>query len=473
MTKVVVIGGGISGLVAAYRLRKLDPTVEIVVVERDRRLGGKILTEQRQGFVIEGGADRIPAHDNIVAPLCVELGLGHALQRRDPRQAQVMVKHHGALYPLPLTLGELQPTDLATLTEHPLISLTGKQRLRRDATAPAQLQSIKPDETVAAFVNRTLGREIYDKLVEPLVSSIYANSGDQLSAAALFAQWRRLEQSYGSLLNSLQAEPTAVSHQPAAASSALVGGMATLVQALSQQLPEDAVITGERVTYLRRNRTRRGYMIALDSGDVLTADALIITTPAYITARLVDSLDATLASLHGTIPYASVASVALAYTQLDASALSNALEGYGYVLPHWTNSDVRACAYSSNLWPNRAPAGAFLLQVALGRYGQRDVTECSDAELLALARQEVGETLGLTASPTFSRIYRWPLALPQYTLGHGARVAQIEERQRHHPGLFLAGAAYRGLDIADCVRDGERAAHAVMYYLHANQSLTA
>lgn len=491
MSSVVIIGGGISGLAAAYRLHKLDPTLDLTLIERDQRLGGKILTEQVDGFVIEGAPDSFLARKARGVGLCEELGIAQTLYGRDPRHSGSFVKYGGALHPLPAGLSGMIPTNLQALADNPLISPAGKERLAQEVNLPPAPQNSEyADESVAAFVSRRLGREVYEKLVEPLMSGIYAGNGDQLSLAATFPQLRQLEIKHGSLLKGLTSAgpnglPGVRAHKAPAESGgqsvnatspnyppfvSFPGGMGTLVQAILDHLPATALRRGVGVTYVRRNRTRPGYMTVLDNGAVVVADALIVTTPAFATAQLVDSLDPVLAVAHAAIPYASSAIVTLAYnldtiTRGRYSDLAQIPNGYGYVIPRIANSDVLACTLSSNKWAGRAPEEAFLLRVYLGRYGQRDVTHCRDNELFNLARQEVQETLAIDATPILQRIHRWPLSMPQYILGHLDRLAQIERRLSHHPGLFLAGAAYRGVGIPDCIHAGETAAQAAVDYL--------
>lgn len=461
MTQVVIIGGGMSGLAAAYRLHKLDPTLKLTLIERDERLGGKILTDALNGFVLEGAADSFLARKPRGVGLCEELGIADQLYGRDPRHAKTFVKADGALYPLPAGLSGMIPTNLEALANNPLISPAGKERLAQEVTLPPRPKSAdNDDESVASFVSRRLGREVYEKLVEPLMSGIYAGDGDQLSLAATFPQLRQLELNHGSLLKGLTAVPeSSSSGQKYPPFVSLPGGMATLVQAILDQLPTNTIVTGRSVATISRN-ANHAYRIALADGASLEADALILATPAFVTAHLLEPVDATLAAAHAAIPYASSAIVTLAYEEAIPQP-----EGYGYVIPRIANSDVLACTISSNKWHGRAPAAGLLVRVYLGHYGQRDVTQDSDAELLALAQQEVAETLDLTATPTFHRIYRWPLSMPQYILGHTDRLAQIATCLPNHPGLFLAGAAYRGVGIPDCIREGEDAAQAAIQYL--------
>ncbi|MEZ4866450.1 MAG: protoporphyrinogen oxidase [Caldilineaceae bacterium] len=467
MRDVVIIGGGISGLAAAYRLHKLAPDLFITLVEREAQVGGKLMTEVADGFVIEQAPDSFLARKPRGVGLCEELGIAAELYGRDPHHAdKTAVSFDGALYPLPSGLSGMIPTDLDALANNPLISPAGQARLAQESKLPAA--PLEGDETVANFVARRLGREVYDKLVEPLMSGIYAGDGDQLSLAATFPQLRQLELKHGSLLKGLTAAPTPASSNPGSKAPpyppfvSLPGGMGTLVHTVVEQLEDVQLLTSVSATYLRRNQSRPGYMVALANGEVVMAKTLILATPAFVTADLLVDLDPALAKAHACIPYASSAIVTLAYHHAD---LDRVPEGYGYVVPRIANSDILACTFSSNKWHGRAPEDTLLLRVYIGRYGRRDVTRCTDEELLAMARQEIRTTLKIRTEPLLTRIYRWPLSMPQYMLGHTDLLAEIAARLPHLPGLFLAGAAYRGVGIPDCIREGENAAQAAADYL--------
>jgi oxygen-dependent protoporphyrinogen oxidase len=206
-----------------------------------------------------------------------------------------------------------------------------------------------------------------------------------------------------------------------------------------------------------------GYAVHLADGRTVWADAVVLALPAYATAEIVAELDPALADAHAEIPYASSAIVTLAY---GSDEVERPLDGYGYVVPKVEGSDVLACTWSSNKWDGRAPSGQPLIRVFLGRFGSRDVTELPDDELIGLARDEL-RLLGVDVAPRFARIHRWPRGMPQYTLGHPDRLSRIDVALDAHPGLALAGAAYRGVGIPDCIGSGESAAEAVAHALQA------
>ena len=290
------------------------------------------------------------------------------------------------------------------------------------------------------------------------MSGIYAGDGEQLSLAATFPNLRQLEREHGSVTRGLLAAGGGAAGGPPFLS--LRGGMDELVAALVSRLSRTFLVTGRRVVSVGRANRGRAYELDLADGATIAADAVVLATPAHVTARLVASLDPVLADAHAAIPYGSSALVTLAY---PAAALARPLDGYGYVVPRAEGSDVLACTWTSSKWQGRAPAGQALVRVYLGRFGRRDVTTDSDAELVAAARAEIAATLGPDGHPAVARVHRWPRGMPQYVLGSLDRLAVIERRVAEHPGLALAGAAYRGVGIPDCIASGEAAAERVLH----------
>lgn len=449
--KVVVVGGGIAGLAAARRLESLISDAEIVLVERTERLGGKLLTEKVNGFVVEGGADSFLSRKERGVGLCEELGLEEELIGRHAENARSFVRRGGDLHPLPEGLTGMIPTDLDALAESALLSPEGRARLAAEVDLPPAPPG--GDESIASFVSRRLGREVYEALVEPLMTGIYGGDGEQLSLQATFPNLRTLELEHGSLMRGLLAQSPQPSGYPPFVS--LRSGLGTLVTVLAERLERTRLLTGRAVVRLRRSST--GFEIELEAGELLGADAVVVAVPAFAAAGLLANIDPELAEVHAYIPYASSAVVSLAYRRED---VDHPLDGYGYVVPRAEDSDVLACTWTSSKWEDRAPGGYALVRVYAGRFGGRDVVGDPDDDLVSLAREEV-RLLALEAEPTLVRIHRWPLGMPQYTLGHPERLERIDAALADHPGLALAGAAYRGVGIPDCIHSGEEAARSI------------
>lgn len=460
---VVIIGGGISGLAAAHRLTTRLPQARVTLLEQEPRLGGKIITEQRDGFVIEGGPEALLTAKPGVEALCADLGLGPSLQTPRPESRRSYVLRDGQLRPLPDGLGNLTPTQLWPLVTTPLIPLRGKLRMGLDLVLPRHHDS--GDESLGHFIERRLGREAYTRLVDPLVGGIYAADGHRLSLAATFPHLRRLEQEHGGMIRGTLAArrqaPPATGGKRAAPFQAPQGGLGQLVDALANRLQAAGVHLATASAAGAVHRAGQGYLVTRAAGEAEWADAVICAAPAPAAAGLLEGLDRPLAEHLRAIPYASVATLALAYARQD---IPHPLAGSGYLTPRAEGRPVRACTWVSAKWAERAPADASLIRVSFGGAGLDEILDASDDELLRLAQAELRDVLGITAPPRFSRLFRWPQAMPQYEVGHLERLSSIDACLEHHPGLALAGNAYRGVGLADCLLAGEQAADRLITY---------
>jgi protoporphyrinogen/coproporphyrinogen III oxidase len=471
---VVVLGGGITGLAAAHRLlhARVDivPGLRITLVEADERLGGKIVTEHSDGFVIEGGPDSFLASKPRGIGLCAELSTGERTEMKlsgvTPQRRRAFVLWRGTLHDLPEGLSGLVPTRLAPLARSTLLSPLGKARVALDYLLPAK--RAEGDESLGGFVRRRLGREAWERLVEPLMAGIYAADGDQLSIAATFPQLREAERRSGGLIKGvLAARRVAPAPVPVPESAFLTpaAGLDTLVISLEERLRDAgaALVLGDPAIAVMRSGS--GFDVRLAKGDSLQADAIIVATPAHATADLLAELDPELAAELASIPHASTAIVTLAYRREE---IAHSLDGHGYVIPRAEGSPILACTWSSRKWAGRAPAGWELIRVFIGRAGQEDVLTADDETLVAMALEEVIARLGAAAPASLTRVRRWPRGMPQYLLGHPERVARIEVAAGKHAGLYLAGNAFHGVGLPDCIASGERAADAAAVFLRAS-----
>ncbi len=457
---VVVIGGGIAGLAAAYRLTRLDPPVAVTLIEAEQRLGGKILTEQMDGFTIEGGPDSFLSVKPRGVGLCAELGLVDSLQGTTPRPHRAFVRRGDRLHELPEGLTGLVPTRLGPILRSGLLSPWGKARFVADAVLPASRD--ERDESLAHFVRRRLGREVYARLVEPLMAGIYAGDGEQLSLTATFPRLREGERAHGGLIRGVLASRAAASRADGAPSLPPFvtpsTGLGTLVDALARELrtAHVKIALGTLVDAVERGASSGSdrYQVQLATGDAIGADGIVVAVPAFAAAALLAGFEADLATALDAIPHASSAIVSLAYPESD---IPRALDAHGYVIPRVEGRAALACTWTSAKWRGRAPDGMALIRVFLGRFGQEPLLADDDA-LVATARAELQETLGVAVSPALTRVHRWPNGMPQYTMGHLDRLATIERSLAGDPAIALAGAAYRGVGIPDCIESGEAAA---------------
>ncbi len=459
--RVVVVGGGVAGLAAAHRLAELSGErgvpLELTLLEARGRVGGTIATERAQGFLIEAGPDSFISEKPWALALSERLGLVDRLVRTDDRFRRTYVVRAGRLEPLPDGFQLLAPARLRPFVSSRLFSWPGKLRMAMDLVLPRRLGA--DDESLGSFVRRRLGAEALERVGQPLVAGIYASDPDTLSLAATMPRFLEMERAHRSLILALWRASRRVQGVSGARWSLFVtfaGGMEELVRALAGRLPPGSARLSARVVGLRREGER--WRVGLADGSGLDADAVIVAAEAHQAARMVRSLDLALAHLLEAIPYASSATITLAYRRDE---IRHPLDGFGFVVPRLERRPILACTFSSVKYPGRAPAGHALLRVFVGGAQDGGVLEEDDERIVAAVRGELGELLGITAPPLLTRLHRHPASMPQYQVGHLTTVEAIERRLKGHPGLALAGGAYRGVGISDCVHSGEDAASAV------------
>ena len=454
MRRVAVVGGGVAGLAAALRLVEAGRGIEVLLLEAKDRLGGTIASEGTDGFLIEVGADAFFTEKPWAQALCERAGLGDRLIGTRPGDRRTYVVHGGRLVAVPEGFVLLAPTDPWTVAASPLFSWPGKLRMLLDLVLPRR--SADADESVAAFVRRRLGREAFERVAEPLLGGIYTGDAERLSLRATMPRFVEVERRHRSLILGLRA--TARTHDAGARYSLFmthVEGMGGLVRDLARRLPEGVVRLGAAVEGLARD----GDTWRLAAGGGFTADAVVVAVPAYAAARLLEGLDSKLAGALAAIEYASSATVTLGYRSTE---LPRGLPGFGFVVPAVERRPILACSYPSRKFAGRAPDGHDLVRAFVGGALRADLLELDDERLTALVEAELAHLLGVTARPRLVRVHRHARAMPQYHVGHEERVAAIEARAAAIAGLALAGAAYRGVGVPDCVRSGEAAADAVL-----------
>lgn len=485
--RLTIIGGGIAGLSAAYYASITNYYSQITLLESDSRWGGKITTDRVPfdggQFIIEGGPDTFLASKTWGVALCKELGLDGRLHGTNPHKKNTYVLNKGRLLPLPDGLAMMIPSDVPSILRSRLISWIGKTRMGLDFLLPAK--SVNPDKTGAggdeslgAFVSRRLGREAYENLIEPLMSGIYAGDGDQLSLASTFPYLRDLELKYGSLARgalNMRKQSNGKVQGSRSAFLTPTTGLAEIVEALVESLRSKVDLRlNARVTRITRSDLRPlTFDLELETGKTLETDALILATPAYISGGLLASFDPELASVLKSIPYASTATVSLAYRLGD---IPRDLDGYGYVIPRREGRKALACTWTSTKFPHRAPEGYALIRVFVGRAGESPSPfgrgARGEGELLQVAKEELKLTLGITAQPLLHRVFIWENAMPQYNLGHPEILERIDAALEKYPSLALAGNGYRGIGIPDCIHSGELAVEKVTRDLSRNSDMS-
>lgn len=444
MSHVLVIGGGIAGLAAAHALA---PSGRVTLVEASPRLGGKLHTERIDGFLVEAGADSFGTRRAGALDLVEELGLAGDLVPTSP-EGRVLVLREGRLHELPRGLHLVVPTDLGEVFRSPLLSPLGKARVAFDlARRPARARSTT-DEAVAPFLRRHFGREYVDRIAAPLLSGIHATDPERLSLRGAFPGLAALEDRFGSLIRGARKAPGGPSRVT------LAGGMGSLVAALARRLEEAGVeiVTGRRALALRAAAS--GWRLEIEGGTTLQADGVVVATGPAVAAELlsgagIETGEALAADLR-KVPMATTATVSLGFRRQD---VEHPLDALGLLVPAGEGRALGACTFASSKFPGRAPDGAVLVRAYVAA---PEALAGDDDALVALARLEIRDLLGATGEPLLARVHRFEAANPQYVTGHRARVAGLEAALP--PGLALAGCAYHGVGIPDCIAGGRRAA---------------
>ena len=467
LRSVAVIGGGISGLAAAHRLTELDPSLEIKLFEASDRLGGVLHTEQVEGFLLEHSADNFITNQPWAVDLCRRIGMADELIPTNASQRRAYVVHAGRLEPVPESFLLMAPSRIWPVLRTPILSLRGKLRLVCEPLIPRRRSD--DDENLESFATRRLGREVFERLVQPLIGGIYTADPKKLSLAATLPQFVEMERRWGSLFRGARRQARRQSRDGATSSGARYGlfvaprrGMSQLVEAIATRLPLDAVQRNSRVDDIKRDG-QGGYRISVTRRDkpaqVRRYDALIVAVGAPQAARLLRVVDERLTVLLGEISYAGSAIVLVGYRR---EQIARPLDGFGFVVPLVERRRILACSYSSAKFPGRAPEGHVLLRVFLGGACQPEMLELDDDALKRIAGEELSALLGAGGEPILCRVARWKQTMPQYHVGHLNRVAEIESRVAIHARLELAGNAYRGVGVPYCVRSGERAAERLL-----------
>jgi oxygen-dependent protoporphyrinogen oxidase len=456
---VAIVGGGISGLSAAYALHKRG--VSFRLLEASERFGGVIRTERDAGFVLEGGPDALLAQKPEGIALCRELGLGENLVSTLPTDRAVHVLHRGRLHPLPEGMMLAVPTRIAPFAASSLFSWPAKLRMGFDLVIPRRQD--EADESIASFLRRRLGQECVDRLGEPLLAGIHSGDPERLSMRASFPRFLDLERRHGSLIRGMWAAAAQVPTGKPAGSAfmSLRGGLVDLVEALVARLPEDRLRRGSRVAEVARRSP--GFAVRLADGSAIEALAVILASPPSKTAPLLEPLLPEAARALASITFVSTATVLLGYRR---ESVAHPLAGYGFVVPKGEGLRTSAFTFVSSKLPDRAPDGHVLLRGFLGGARDPDVLDGkSDAALADIVMGEMTPLLGLRGAPVVSRVFRWPATTPQLEVGHLERIAAAECQIATVPGLYLTGAGVRVTGIPDCVADGTKIAEAAAAFV--------
>ncbi|MHA7966005.1 protoporphyrinogen oxidase [Paenibacillus sp. CAU 1782] len=522
--QIVIAGGGITGLSAAYYLEQLCKThnvdADIVVVEKSSRFGGHVHTGRKNGFVIERGPDSFLARKTSILELMQELGMGNEVVGTRPEASHSYIAYRNRLHPIPDGFMLGVPTKWKPFITTRLLSLRGKMRASLDLVLPRR--SDMGDESLGGLLRRRLGNEVLEQIAEPLLAGIYAGNADSLSVKATFPMLQETEQKHRSLIVGMlgvkksrmsMSKPKAsgavatsktttkavavpqasqeqtgaeatmkpsASQEQAAANTAKAqqapkapkssmflsakGGLEGIVERLEAALADNAsLMKNTEISGIVREGEL--YAVQLTDGSSLYADAMIIATPAHVAARLIPN--ERISIVLSSIPYASVMNVVLAYREQDAGI---SLQASGFVVPRKEERTVTACTWTSSKWAHTAPQDHILLRAYVGKYGRNDANALSDDELITQVRDELKDMMGISATPIFTEVNRLPHSMPQYQVGHLDRMDELEvQLAEAMPGIYLGGGGYRGIGVPDCISQGKDMANKLLKGLLASQ----
>ncbi|MBY0375860.1 MAG: protoporphyrinogen oxidase [Bryobacteraceae bacterium] len=447
----VIVGGGITGLAAAHTLAKAGH--EVTLIERSPRLGGVISTSTVEGCVVEGGPDSFLAAKPAAMQLIRELGLESEVISSNDHERVTYIWKDGRLIAMPDGLMMMVPTKILPMTFSPLLGWGTKIRMglelfRRPPATP------RPDRSVADFIREHYGQETVDYLAEPLLAGVYGGDPEELSVGATLQRFVDMENKYGSLTRgTLEAKRKAPPGAGGALFRTLKGGMGQLVDKLAAELaPKIRLVTGGAAALERQGELWRLRV----QGDSLTARHVILATPAWQAAELLRTTDPAVAGLLDQVGYNSSMTIALGYRAAEAR---HAYPGFGFLVPKVERQFLAAATFVGTKFSHRVPADLSLIRCFAG--GEAKLA-LSDSEIVAAARADLERIIGLRATPIFTQITRWPRSMAQYRVGHAQRMAELMDRARSIPQLSLAGNAYQGIGIPDCIQSGQQAAQSVL-----------
>jgi oxygen-dependent protoporphyrinogen oxidase len=463
MKRIAIIGGGISGLAAAYAIeekRRSGTLVEYVLFESKLRLGGVLVTERVDGCLVEAGPDSFLTEKPWAAELCTKLGLGDQLIGSNDAQRKTYILAKNKLVEMPDGLMFMVPTKIMPTVMSPLFSVKTKMKMAAEwFHAPRKASA---DETVAEMVQRHYGLEMVDMLADPLLSGVYGGEATQLSVRAVLPRFADMEAKHGSLGRGMMSARKKIGKTSKAPArplfSSLKDGMQQLVDALVASLDPNALKTSVPVELLARELDRWTVSAGYQSDQF---DAVIIATPTHAAAVVLQGTDQALSNELRGIQYSSSVTVTLGYDDQVRRALP---PGFGFLVPRSEGRRMLAATFVHNKFPHRAPADRAIIRCFLGGARDEEILQKGEKEIVQIVRDELEQIVGpvLRADPLFSRVYKWKAAMAQYTVGHLERMQRIEALRLKHPGLALAGNGYNGIGVPDCIRSGTEAAGKIL-----------
>lgn len=469
----IIIGGGITGLATAYFLEEAAkqqnlPPVTSILIEKENRWGGKLLTETYEGYVIEAGPDAMLAQKPSGINLCMRLGLADELMETNQYYRSTYIWFNGKFHKLPSGFTGFFPASPLDLFKASFLSFSGKLRMAMEPLTPAKAwkEDVSDDESMAGFLRRRFGREAFNKFLEPLMAGIFAGDAEKLSIRSTFPMFVELEKQFGSIFAGLKKRRIKTKKRLSSPFVTLKSGLGKLTNSIIASVRNVILMPNSTVTSLNGcaggggNKGR--YAVRLADGKEIYGDVVVLAVPSYEASCILKDFDSKIPEQLKTIHYTSTATVSLAFRKKN---ILHPMNGTGYVIPGFENSPIMAVTWTSCKWEYRAPEHAALLRCYLGRTGKEEFLEKNDSELINLCLDELKKSMKIYKRPILERVHRWHKAMPQYLVGHLGRLDLLEKRMEAFPGLYLAGSSYYGVGIPDCITSGETTASKIVSYL--------
>ncbi|MCP8615524.1 protoporphyrinogen oxidase [Salirhabdus salicampi] len=463
--RIVIIGGGITGLSAAYYLQKeikeKNLPYDVMLIEANEHLGGKIDTVHKDGYVIERGPDSFLERKQSAAQLVKDVGLEDDLVRNATGQAYILLKEK--LHPIPQGSFMGIPTSVKPFLFSNLFSWKGKLRAGGDFFLPKSQP--QDDQSLGLFFRRRLGDEIVENLIEPLLSGIYAGDIDRLSLMATFPNFYNLEQEYGSLIKGLNktVPKKAKSQKKKGVFLTLKSGLSSLVSQLEDELKKSPFVTVHKQSVVQHiTKEHDKYRITVKGKEETIAHSIVLATPHFVTQKILSQYD--FLKTYKEMPATSVANVVLGFNKQD---IPNMMDGTGFVVSRNSNHRITACTWTHKKWPHTTPDGQIMLRSYVGKPSDQEIVHLSDDEIETIVREDLKNVMNIDANPSFSLVTRWKQAMPQYIVGHKERVEDTKNHMKEYlPGVFLAGSSYEGIGIPDCINQGIGAKEDALSFLN-------
>ena len=451
---VAIIGGGISGLSALHFLKHIEPNINVKLFESDSRLGGTIGTDKIDGYSFDWGPNGFLDREPLTLQMVEQLGLNDSLERAGENVSNRFILREGKLRPVPMSPPKFLTSDI--------LPLSGRLRVMMEPFAKKRTPDI--DESIYDFVQRRIGTQAADYLVQPMVSGVYGGVADRLSLQSCFPIMREMEDEYGSLFKAMIAKAKQAKAKkkksgapsgPGGWLTSFKGGLYTVIEKFQSKYADQIACNMTAKTITKDSDL---YTVTFTNGETVTAKHIVLATPTYRASEMLKELSSSLSQSFNSIPYAPISVVCLGYKKED---VNHKLDGFGFLVPQKENLNILGSIWTSSIFENRAPEGTVQFRTMIGGDGDHKSINLSDDDLLALVEKDLNAIVGIKGKAELSKIYRWTRGIPQFKIGHKAIMTRLEEELARNKNLHITGNAYYGISLNDCIKQSYKVAEKI------------